>query len=309
MRSGALIRIKGPQEFGKSSLMAKAISKAEEAGAKIVGINFRELDFDSMGSLNKFLAYFCDLVTFELGFESQLDERRAEKLGYKKACGDYFQSVLLPQIPNLLVLELDEVDILLDSHQEKTWIVEFFSMLRTWHDDKMKANAQWQKLRLVLVHSRHIDTLPERQSPFNVGDEMELSEFSEPQILALAKLHGVSEGTARELMGLVGGHPQLVRQGLYAIARQQVSLEQLMENGATEAGLYGRHLEQMRRRLDGNSDLKAAMRQVLAAKDVEVRIDLAHKAMLRSLGLVVFQRNGVRVACELYRQYFLDLWK
>ena len=307
LRSGALIRIKGPREFGKSSLMARMVTQAEAAGAKTVSINFRETDLAALGKLDDFLRYFCDAVTLDLDFEGQLDERRVRALGYKKACGDYFQTVLLPQISGSLVLELDEVDVLLDSHVEKAWIADFFSMLRVWHDDKMKSHPVWKKLRLVLVHSRHIDTLPERQSPFNVGQEIELQEFTSSQVVELARRHRVGETIAIELLGLVGGHPQLIRRGLYGIARGQVSLAQLRENGATEAGFYGQHLEQIGRRIEQDADLKTVVRMVLAGGESAVTIDHHHKAKLRSFGWVVFHGNGVRIACELYRQYFKGL--
>ena len=307
LRSGALIRIKGPREFGKSSLMARMVTQAEAAGAKTVSINFRETDLAALGKLDDFLRYFCDAVTLDLDFDGQLDERRVRALGYKKACGDYFQTVLLPQISGSLVLELDEVDVLLDSHVENAWIADFFSMLRVWHDDKMKAHPVWKKLRLVLVHSRHIDTLPERQSPFNVGEEIQLQEFTQSQVVELARRHGVGEAIAVELLDLVGGHPQLIRRGLYGIARGQVSLEQLRENGATEAGFYGQHLEQIGRRIEQDAELKTVVRMVLAGGESAVTIDHHHKARLRSFGWVVFHGNGVRIACELYRQYFKGL--
>ena len=304
---GGLLRIKAPREFGKSSLMARMVTQAEAAGAKTVSINFRETDLAALGKLDDFLRYFCDAVTLDLDFEGQLDERRVRALGYKKACGDYFQTVLLPQISGSLVLELDEVDVLLDSHVEKAWIADFFSMLRVWHDDKMKSHPVWKKLRLVLVHSRHIDTLPERQSPFNVGQEIELQEFTSSQVVELARRHRVGETIAIELLGLVGGHPQLIRRGLYGIARGQVSLAQLRENGATEAGFYGQHLEQIGRRIEQDADLKTVVRMVLAGGESAVTIDHHHKAKLRSFGWVVFHGNGVRIACELYRQYFKGL--
>jgi hypothetical protein len=36
---------------------------------------------------------------------------------------------------------------------------------------------------------------------------------------------------------------------------------------------------------------------------------LKPEAVLRSFGIVVPQGNGVRLACEVYRQYFAALWR
>jgi bacterioferritin (cytochrome b1) len=231
-------------------------------------------------------------------------------LGDMLDCAEYFEAYLLPQITAGLILELDEVDILLHEPVDRAWVIDFFSMLRAWYDSKMNAHKEWKKLRIVLVHSREVnrETLNQKKPPFNMGREIELREFSDTQGEELAQRHGLSAAIAHEMITLVGGHPQLLRQGLYAIARKQVSLEQLRESGATEAGFYSQHLETMRGRIEEDEVMKRALRQVLAAGEHEVMIDLTSKAKLRSFGLVTYQGNGVRISCELYRQYFLALW-
>jgi hypothetical protein len=306
-RLGALLRIKGPTEFGKSSLMGRVVARAEKDGAKTVSINFREVEPEFLGSLNDFLEWFCNIVTEDLNFEGGLDPRRVKVLGSKKACGDYFERCLLPRISQSLVLELDEVDRLLDQHPKKPWVEDFFSMLRVWHDSKMKSYPEWKKLRLVLVHSKEIITLQQQQSPFNVGKEIELKEFTSSQAMQLAQRHGVDAKQTEQLLSLVGGHPQLVRMGLYAIAQGQSTLEQIQADGATEAGLYGQHLMQMRSHIEREQGLKDLVRRVLAHPK-GVKVELGEKAMLRSLGVVVCQENGVRIACELYCRYFSELW-
>jgi AAA-like domain len=138
---------------------------------------------------------------------------------------------------------------------------------------------------------------------FNVGTEIELHEFNLAQVSDLAGRHGLDASIAAGLMALVGGHPQLVRCGLYAIARGAL-LEELVVHGATEAGLYGHHLRRVRSKLEGNPALKLAFQRVLAGG----AIDPAASAALRSLGMGKFQENRFQVTCELYRQYFQRVW-
>jgi hypothetical protein len=317
LRAGALIRIKGPREFGKSSLMARMAAVAMDAGARTIEINFREISRESFGSLKDFLQYFCDAVTIGLEIEGELEERWVEKLGYKAACGLYFEKTILPQITGSLVLELDEVDLLLggqddvlrDRKTDRAWVVDFFSMLRAWYDSKMKSHPQWKKLRLVLVHSKEIDreTLNQKQSPFNVGLELELKEFEVGQVVELAQRYGVAQSIALGLVQFVGGHPQLVRKGLHEMALGQSSLEEILSHGATGSGLYKRHLEQLRSRIEQDSGLRMALQKVLASGEKGVLLDLQNKAVLRSFGVVVCQDDDVRIACELYRKYFSGL--
>jgi hypothetical protein len=305
VRPGALIRIKAPHEYGKSSLMARVVAQAEAAGAKTVSINFREIDREFLGSLNGFLKHFCVQVTRKLRVENRLSDYWDSGLGSKGDCGEYFEDYLLPLISGTLVLELDEMDMLFEGTGDKAWAIDFLSMLRAWFE-KGRTSAQWTKLRLVLVHAKDIDqeTLQQSQSPFNVGTEIELHEFNEEQVVDLTRRHGLEPSIGSALMELVGGHPQLVRLGLYAISRGEWSIDRLVTDGATEAGLYGLHLRRVRSKLDGNAALKTAFRRVLAGGT----IDSAMGAALRGLGLVRAHRNGVQVTCELYRQYFRDVW-
>ncbi len=301
VKPGALIRIKAPHEFGKSSLMGRVVAQAEAGGAKTVAINFREIDREFLGTLNGFLKHFCVQVTRKLKVPNRLEDYWDGGLGSKGDCGEYFEDYLLPLISGALVLELDEMDVLFEGAGDKAWAIDFLSMLRAWFE-KGRTSEKWKKLRLVLVHAKDIDqeTLQQAQSPFNVGTEIELGEFNEVQVGDLAVRHGLEKSIAPGLMELVGGHPQLVRLGLYAIARGE-SLETL---GATEAGLYGNHLRRVRSKLEGNSELKLAFQRVLA----DGAIDQASSAALRSLGVGKLRGNEVEVTCELYRQYFRSVW-
>jgi hypothetical protein len=309
MRPGALIRIKAPCEFGKSSLMARVVDYAENQNLKAVAINMQEVERDSLGSLDSFLRYFCVRVTRKLKVENQVKDDWESGLGSKGNCGEYFEDYLLPQISGALVLELDEVDLLFDEQRMRQRdMLDFFGMLRAWYE-RGKTHRQWQKLRLILVHSKDVsqETIQQSQSPFNVGTEIELPEFSESQIVDLAERHGQGREIAIGLMSLVGGHPQLVRLGLYQLARQELSLEELLRDGATEAGLYGKHLQHCRSSLERDAGVMTTFRRVLAS-DAGIPIEPRHGAVLRSLGLVKLHRNDVQVTCELYRQYFRGIW-
>jgi hypothetical protein len=305
VKPGALIRIKAPHEFGKSSLMGRVVAHAETFGAKTVSINFRgDIDREFLGSLNGFLKHFCMQVTHKLGVPNRLLDYWDSGIGSKGDCGEYFEDYLLPLMSGALVLELDEMDVLFEGKGDKAWAIDFLSMLRAWFE-KGRTSEKWKKLRLVLVHAKDIDqeTLQQAQSPFNVGTEIELGEFNMVQVSDLAVRHRLEASIAPSLMALVGGHPQLVRLGLYAIVRG-ASLETLVETGATEEGLYGNHLRRVRSKLEGHEDLKMAFQRVLAGGS----IDQASSAALRSLGVGKLQGNKVQVTCELYREYFRSVW-
>ena len=68
-------------------------------------------------------------------------------------------------------------------------------MLRTWHE-KPKTNRVWKQLRLIVVIStEEYIKLPKNQSPFNVGSEIKLTEFTLGQIQAFAQYYGLEKNT------------------------------------------------------------------------------------------------------------------
>ena len=102
---------------------------------------------------------------------------------------------------------------------------------------------------------------------------------------------------------MVGGHPYLVREALYHITQQDLTLDELLETAFTESGLYGDHLRRHWWNLSQHPELAEAIWQVMLSNN-PVRLKPVHAFHLHSMGLVNLQRNDVTPRCDLYRQYF-----
>jgi hypothetical protein len=106
-------------------------------------------------------------------------------------------------------------------------------------------------------------------------------------------------------MALVGGHPYLVRVAMYAIARQDVTLAQLVQEAPTEMGIFSDHLRRHLWNLEKYPELMEAMREVVTASEgVRLRSEQAFK--LNSMGLVKLEGNNCSPRCYLYYQYLCD---
>ena len=304
-QAGALIRVKAARQMGKTSLMSRILSHAEKQGCRSVPVYFQEADGEVFGTLDGFLRWFCATLTDDLG----LPDRSAEfwergALSHKRRCTNYLQQYLLTAIESPLVLGLDEVDLVF---QHLPIAQDFFALLRTWHE-RGKNDPIWQKLRLVIVHSKEVYIpLDMHQSPFNVGLPIELPELSQIQVQNLAERHGLrfAATEVEALMAMVSGHPYLVRVALYDIARGRKTLAQLLQVAPTQAGPYDDHLRRHLVNLRENPKLVNAMRLVIAA-DHPVQIGADEAFQLRSMGLVKFQGDAVLPLCNLYRLYFRD---
>lgn len=304
VRPGALIRIKAPRQMGKTSLLARILYQATTLNYRTVPLSFQLADSKTFTDLDQFLQWFCAVITLELQLPDRLNNYWNTIFGSKISCKSYFERYLLTNITEPLVLGLDEVDRVF---QYPELASDFFGLLRAWHEESRNREI-WRKLRLVVVHSTEVYVpMDVNQSPFNVGLPIELAEFTSEQVQELATRYQLAWGMkeVEQVMALVGGHPYLVRLAMYYIARQELSLAQLLETAPTDTGLYSDHLRRHLWNLSQQPELAAAFNKVVAT-DSPVHLEPIYGFKLHSMGLVHLQGNQVTPRYDLYRQYFCD---
>ncbi len=304
-KPGALVRIKAPQEMGKTSLLLRILDYANQTGYRTVSLNLQQIDEVILNDLNRFLRWLCANVTHQLNLEPRLDDYWDEDIGSKISCTMYFQDYLLEQINEPLVLALDEVNQIFEHPKVAQ---DVLPLLRSWYEEA-KRFPIWQKLRLIVVHSTEIYVpLQLKQSPFNVGLPIQLDSFSLEQVNQLAQYYGINwqdENEAEQLMDLVGGHPSLIHLALYHLSCREVTLAQLLETASITTGIYHHHLQRHWANLEEQPELLLALNSVMSATEpVSLEPMIAYK--LSSMGLIKELENKAIPSCELYRQAFLN---
>ncbi len=304
-KPGALIRVKAPRQMGKSSLLSRIIHYAGQQGYRTAYLNFQSADSEFLSSLDRFLQWFCASLSDELNLDNKLTDYWTEDcLGSKRKSTNYFQRYLLAKTPVPLVLGLDEVDQIFQYPEIAT---DFFAMLRTWHEQGKNMPA-WKKLRLAIAHSKEVYIpLNINQSPFNVGLAIELPELNLSQVEDLVQRHQLNwqPDQIEQIMVILGGNPYLIRVALYEIARERLTLEELIQLAPTEAGPYDQHLRRHLLNLETDESLLTAFQQVITSEQ-PIRIGASEAFKLRSMGLVKIQGNLVEPLCSLYRDYFRE---
>ncbi|MFY7931799.1 MAG: AAA-like domain-containing protein [Microcystis aeruginosa] len=303
-RPGSLIRIKSPHNMGKSSLMAKVLAQASQLGYRAVTIDLEQTNQKFFDDLDKFMQWFCASVGKPLGVRVKIEEYWDDIFGANDNSTDYFEKYLLEGDDRPLVLAIDNFDRIFKYADIET---DLCGLLRGWHESS-KIKKLWQKLRLIIVHSQ--ESYAQRdinQSPFNVGLPIELGEFTPEQVQELVARHGLTwtEGELEQFMGLIGGHPYMVRSALYHIAAGYLSLAEFLRTAPTEAGIYSDYLRGHLKTLEDYPELGAAMKLVITS-EAPVRLRSEESFKLDSMGLVVRVDNNVKPRCDLYRQYFCD---
>lgn len=301
-KPGSIIRIKAPWKMGKTSLMLRILAYAEQQGCRTASLDFLQAERAAFASTEKFLRWFCANVTRALELQPKLDEYWDEDIGSKVSCTIYFEAYLLGSLRSPLVLALNEVNVLFEYPEIAE---EFLSLLRSWYEQAKKAKI-WQTFRLVVAYSTEIYIpLKLNQSPFNVGLPLKLPPFAPEQVQELARRHSLSWTNAqtKQLMAMVGGHPYLLRLAFYYLFRGDVTLKQLLELAATEAGIYNDHLRRILSIVKAEAPLESALKQVISSEgSVKLEAILAYK--LDRMGVVTLEGDRVSPSCDLYRLYF-----
>lgn len=311
-KPGALIRIKAPQQMGKTWLLERLLGQAREQGYKTLTLSFELADSTVFSDLRQFSRWFCASVGHNLGLPNHLDEYWDDIFGCNSNTTTYFQDYLLPTIASSLVLALDKVDLVFE---HPAIAEDFCRLLRSWYDIARRGDRSstlWKKLRLVVVHSTEVySSLDINHSPLGgIGLVVELPELTQDEVQNLARCHGLNWSSieVEQLMAMVGGHPYLVQLALDRIRRRDITLEQLLQTAPTEAGIYSDHLRRHWGKLQQHLELAAAFSEVVQTDSwVNIQSDRVFK--LYGMGLVKLQENSVMPRCDLYRLYFRDRLK
>ncbi len=308
LQPASLIRLKAPKLMGKTSLMERVLVKVAKHGYRTVNFSLEMADRQThFTNLNKFLRWFCLNLTRELKLPNQLDNYWDEEgMGAKVSCTTYLEEYLLAANDSPLVLYLDDVDVLFPYPEVYE---DFFGLLRSWYE-KARSHENWKKLRLAIAHATDVYIrLNINQSLFNVGLPIELPELTREEVQVFAQQYGLGRDSFSldPLMQLVGGHPYLLQQAFSHLkSYPDVTLEKLLAEAITDAGIYSHHLREYWLSLRQEPKLMAAFQTVVNSTK-PVRLEIISAYQLQSMGLVKFAGNEVELRCQLYRSYFADV--
>lgn len=209
--AGNPIVIQAPREFGKRTLVSYLLERIGQL------INISVLQFD--GAKISSLADFNNQLNLKNGPENS-------------AVGLSMRS-FLEKRKNILVLVIENVDAVIFS---KLSIARKLSSLSKLEEEP------WTRLRLLFTASSSRQELREN-GVIDIDSFISLDEFNRAQIEQLAALHGFGSKDVEDLWELVGGHPYLIRLGLFQSYVQGISPAELI----SQDEVFTRHKEAMMR--------------------------------------------------------------
>ena len=299
---GVTIVIKGARQVGKSSLLIRTMNAATKAGKQFAFLDFQLFEQADLKDADLFFRRFCFWLTDALEMEDKLEDYWNSDLGNNRSCSRYMSRYILKELGKPLVLAMDEVDKIFECDFRS----DFFGMLRSWHNSRATTPI-WKKLDLALVTSTEpYELIPDlTQSPFNVGEVIELEDFTPQQVSDLNRRHGspLNSSEEKQLMVLLGGHPFLVRRALYLVTSGQISSVDLFTNAIAQNGAFADHLRHHLSLLHNKQELIQGLREIIDRNTCKDRLVFWR---LRGAGLVRSSGKTVTTRCQLYTDYFRD---
>jgi hypothetical protein len=310
VQEGALIRIKAPQEMGKTLLASQILHHAQQHSITPVILSFRLADSDTFSGLDKFLQWFCLNIGDQLNIPNHFASDWEPCFSSSYNCTNYLERVILPIVDQSIAIALDDVDILFKYPKLAT---DFFGMLRAWCEKAKHVNSSshvWRRCRFIVIHSTEVYIpLNKHQSPFNIGLSIELPEFNVAQVSLLAKKFNLTLDPLDilKLMDWIGGKPKLVTLVFSGIVHQRTTIKQLFDDPLQSTSLFQEHLRSQYRKLQRYADLEASFREIVYS-DESIELAPVQGFQLESLGLVSLETGmRARPSCRLYRQYFRQM--
>jgi hypothetical protein len=299
---GTTTTIQAGRQTGKTSLLMHAIHASQLEQRKFVYLDFHLADESNQVDLASFLRFLSEAIAEQLDLEWDIVD------GYWQASRNpaqtfnrFIKHELLQRFDQNILLAIDEADLLLDAGYKQ----HFFALLRAW-DSRRAFDADWRRLDLVMVISTHpyllIDDV--NLSPFNVGLNLQLKDFTPEQVADLNQRHGspLKPDEIPALMSLVGGHPYLVRQAYYTLVSEGLALPALSGIASSPEGPFGKHLLFYQHSLKATPTLKSAFLQVLYGQKVT---DESLLERLSAVGLIRQEEGGWVPRCGLYAEFFM----
>jgi hypothetical protein len=302
-RCDSVVLVKGARQMGKTSLLARGLQHARDAGARVALTDFQKLNTGHLASLDSFFltlaSFLADQVEASVPAEDAWDKRRGANTNFER----YLRREILGKISTHFVWGLDEVDRLFTC----SFGSEVFGLFRSWHNERaLDPSGPWSRLTLAIAYATeaHLFISDINQSPFNVGTRLALEDFTLEQVAELNRRYRSPISSAedlRVLFDLLGGQPYLIRRGLNELVSTDLKFADLVAQADRDEGLFGDHLRRILVLLAKDPELRDVVRGILRGKRCP---DPTSFYRLRTAGVVAGESPAdVRLRCRIYETY------
>ncbi len=302
-RRDSIILVRGARQMGKTSLMARGMKQARDAGIRVVLTDFQKLNASDLASAESLFLAIGDWLAEKLDLDASPHDTWNARRGASVNFERFLRREVLAKLDSPLVWGLDEIDRLFMCDFSS----EVFGLFRSWHNERaLDPSGPWSQLTLAIAYATeaHLFITDINQSPFNVGTRISLDDLSFSQVSELNRRYQsplADDEAINRFVELVGGQPYLVNRGLYEMTQRKWNIDQFANHTATEDGVFGDHLRRMIVLLAQDRPLSDALRNFLGGS---AALTTEQFYRLRSAGVLAGESAAdCRPRCGLYETY------
>lgn len=201
-----------PRQMGKSSLMMRTAETLYEEGTQAVVIDLTQIGTNLSAEqwYLGLLTTIVDQLMLSVNIYQWWQERHY--LGVTQRLSQFFEQVLIAEMADPVVIFIDEIDTTLTLG----FADDFYAAIRGLSVARAR-QSELRRLSFVLIGVATPSDLIQdaKRTPFNVGERVELSDFTQSEALPMATGLGLDSPQAEQVLGWVlkwtGGHPYLTQ--------------------------------------------------------------------------------------------------
>ncbi len=329
-RKGAFAYVLTARQMGKSSLMVRAAETLVDEGVRSVII-----DLTQIGTQVSSEAWYLGLITViadQLLLDTVVEDwwQIHSNLGFTQRFSKFCKEVLVSEIEQQIVIFVDEIDTTLSLD----FTDDFYVAIRHLYNARSQI-PELGRLSFVLIGVATPSDLirDPKRTPFNIGERIELSDFSheeaKPLAAGFAAVHEEADATpdaaaCEEVLGHVlrwtCGHPYLTQRlcatvaARQALPRHRSDVDQIVKDVFfAPNGIKDNNLQFVRdmlvQRAPDTDEVITLYQQVHRGhpkvRDMEHSIAIAH---LKLSGIVRSHSEILQIRNRIYKEVFNGAW-
>ena len=315
-----------PRQMGKSSLIVTTANTLRQQGIYPILIDLNQIGVSTMTAEYWYLSVL-HILARQLQLNAQLQEfwESHNTLSVTQRFTRFFEEVVLIEVEAPIVVFVDEID----STLSLEFTDDFFIAIRYFYTARAQ-NPAFNRLSFVLIGVATPSELisDQKRTPFNIGDRVDLTDFTFEEALPLADGLGLPQAEAQQVLRWVlewtGGHPYLTQRlcmEVQAATKQgQTTWAKADVEALTELLFFGDKREQdpslrwvrymlTRRTPDHVRRLLGTYRQIRRGRQpVLDEYQSVVKAHLKLLGMVKQEGRHLVVRNNIYWKIFDPRW-
>ncbi|MGB3787627.1 MAG: AAA-like domain-containing protein, partial [Phormidesmis sp.] len=349
LKAGEFCYVLNSRQMGKSSLRVRTAQRLQTEGVVCASLDISGLGTTTVDPEEWYFGVVDSLADrlhidrLDPSFDLEDWWDQYQRLSAVRRFGKFFSDVVLPLVPQPVVIFLDEIDSILSLEFDTD---DFFAVIRECYNNRAD-NAAFNRLTFALIGvATPTDLIQDKQrTPFNIGQAIQLTGFqlqeATPLLPGLMAAIGSAEDTAdvaekaaellRAVLFWTGGQPFLTQKVCRLVAqviRQRQEDGDVLASGAeTAAALVESvvrgaiidnwevqdeppHLKTIRDRIRNNAragQLLSLYQDVVQQGHID-QDGSPKQVALRLSGLVVERHGTLQVYNPIYREVFNLLW-